>query len=515
MSDCISGTEFAQFLVTQLPVYDELIIRDIRPEDGWIGHVETGQWEPFSGNEHTFDRFRQVMPNVTKEWQDMPSGSCIGSPCDPNENFIGWGWDRVTYGLERQSWVTDLLCFDQILTVTRAKEHFAQIVSDILRPATSRIMSFYLRKRAADNAKEKWVANSTMTEFTYTWQVVGDEEIYMLPSAIPTSKLTPQMLQRRVGRLMFEGYFGHQPFKDMPPLIELVTDYNTLWDLDKAAADSNVNDKWRFQEWEAANKFYKYSFNGQLGQYVTRVDPFIIRFNHRPDPSGNPNRMQVVLPYENVAATQGIGSEYNQDFENAQYQWSHIWHRRAGMVLVARTESVNPLMPFANRSLGGQWQFVMDNLGEDCNGRAIENKRRNKGQFLADFVLSFKPQYTEFSETIFHLREPAFVVEIGTCASDPGYPTQDYNSANDRCEGSNLIFTPVQDDEGNYVLAANSATCDGVAVTHSAISEANLNSLLTAMNANLSSLGLWILEGTQLLLTENTCSGDVVLDWVV
>ena len=65
------------------------------------------------------------------------------------------------------------------------------------------------------------------------------------------------------------------------------------------------------------------------------------------------------------------------------------------MVLVARTQSVNPLMPFANRSLGGQWQFVMDNLGADCNGVAIENKRRNKGQFLAHFVLSYKPQYTE------------------------------------------------------------------------------------------------------------------------
>lgn len=509
MSDCVSGTQFAEYLVTQTPVYDDLIIRDIRPEDGWIGHVETGQWEPFSNTEHTFDRFRQVMPNVTKEWATVDNGSCIGTPCDPPENCIGWGYDRVTYFQERQSWVTQLLCFDQILSVTRAKEHFAQIVSDILRPSTSRIMSFYLRKRAADHAKKKWVADATMTEFTYTWSVVGDEEIYMIPTAEPTSKLTPQMLQRRVNRLWFEGYFGKQPFRDMPPLIELVTDYQTLWDLDKAAADSNVNDKWRFQEWEAANKFYKYAFNGQLGQYVTRVDPFIIRFNKSGD-----LEFQVVLPYRNVAATQGIGSEANPDFDEAQYQWSHIWHRRALMILVARTETVNPMMPFANRSLGGQWQFVMDNLGQDCNGVAIENKRRNKGQFLADFVLSAKPQYTEFSELIFHKREPAYITTVDTCAADPGYPTQYYDSCNDRCLESALSFTPVQDDEGNYVLAENSATCDGVAVVHAAISAANLNTLLTAMNANLSALGLWILEGTTLILTESTCD-DVVLDWVV
>ena len=515
MPACVQDRQFTQFLVTQTPVYDELIIRDIRPEDGWIGHIETGQWEPFSNTTHVFDRFRQVMPNVTKPWTDMPVGSCMGAPCDPDENCIGWGWDRVTYGLERQSWVTDLLCFDQILTVTRAKEHFAQIVEDILRPATSRIMSFYLRKRAADNAKFKWVADATMTNFTYTWSVVGNDEIYMTPTAVPTSKLTPQMLQRRIGRLMFEGYFGKQPFKDMPPLVELVTDYNTLWDLDKAAVDSNVNDKWRFQEWEAANKFYKYAFNGQLGQYVTRVDPFIIRFNLSPDPAHSPIRMQVVLPYRNVAATQGIGSEYNIDFENAQYQWSHIWHRRAGMVLVARTESVNPLMPFANRSLGGQWQFVMDNLGADCNGVPIENKRRNKGQFLADFVLSYKPQYTEFSELIFHKCEPAYIVTIDTCAADPGYPFQYYDSCNDRCEGANISFTPVQDGSGNYVIAANTITCEGVAQVVTAISEATLPDLVNALNTQASALGVWLLEGTLVILTESTCAGEVVVPFVV
>lgn len=512
MASCVTGTAFAEYLVSQTPVYDDLIIRDIRPEDGWIGHVETGQWEPFTNNTHVFDRFRQVMPNVTKEWAATSAGSCIGTPCDPNENLIGWGYDRVEYSLEQQSWVTDLLCFDQILMVTRAKEHFAQIVSDILRPATSRIMSFYLRKRAADNAGKKWVASAAMTEFTYTWSVVGNEEIYMIPSAVPTSKLTPQMLQRRVGRLMFEGYFGKQPFKDMPPLIELVTDYNTLWDLDKAAADSNVNDKWRFQEWEAANKFYKYAFNGQLGQYVTRVDPFIIRFNHSPDPAGSANRMQVVLPYRNVAATQGIGSEYNPDFETAQFQWSHIWHRRAGMVLVARTESVNPLMPFANRSLGGQWQFVMDNLGADCNGRPIENKRRNKGQFLADFKLAFKPQYTEFSELIFHKREAAVITVIDTCAADPGYPYQYYNSSNDRCEGSTLSFEPTENSDGDYCFNANTVTCDGTVVVGPAICVATLVDLVTELNANYSSLGLWIQEGTTILLTEPTCN-DVSITW--
>jgi len=505
---CITPQEFTQYLVTQLPVYDREIIRDIRPEDGWIGHVETGVWEAFSGVEHTYDRFRQVMPNVTKEWEAMPTGSCVGSPCDPPFNRIGWGWERNTYFQERQYWETDLLCYDQIMTVTRAKEHFGQIISDILKPATSRIMSFFLRKRAADHAGVKWVADATMTNFTYTWEQTGDQEIYMIPTAEPTSKLTPQMLQRRVNRLRLVGYMGKMPFRDMPPLIELVTDDETMWELDKAITNSNISDKWRYNDWGMANRYYKYFFTGQLGDYVYRNDPFVLRFNKVSN-----LRFQVVLPYRNVATTEGIGSEPNPDYETAQFQWSCIWHRRALQILVARAESVNSLMPFAQRSLAGDWQFVMDNLGEDCQGRAIDNKLRNKGQFVASFQMAAKPQYTEFAELIFHKREPAYVVAVDTCAADPGYPYQYYTSSNAVCS-TDSIFTPQQDADGNYVIAANTITCDGVAYVTTAISEATLPDLVNALNTQASQIGLWILDGVQVLLTESACEGEVIVPFV-
>jgi hypothetical protein len=91
-------------------------------------------------------------------------------------------------------------------------------------------------------------------------------------------------------------------------------------------------------------------------------------------------------------------------------------------------------MPFSSRNFGGKWQFVMHDLGEDACGRTIENKRGNKGQFIADFKLAIRPMYTEFVEAIFYKREPSCLITIDTCATDPGYPTQDYDSCNDTCD---------------------------------------------------------------------------------
>lgn len=436
----VSCDKFTQFLVDQQPRYDKLILQDIRPTDGWIGHVSMGQFPAFDGTEHTLDRFNTVWPDTTQAWNSVSAGNCIGTPCDKTEHTIGWGSTRITYGLEEQNWQTQLLCFDQLMHITHAREQFRQIISDILKPATSAIMSQFLRKRTLDHAGKKWVADAAQTEFTFDWVLSGTSETYLDVSVVPASKLTPQMLQRRVNRLMREGYWGKQPFKDMPPLIELVVDMETTWELDRSVSLLSIGDKWRFTEWDAANKYYRYGFSGTLGNYAVRVDPFQMRFNYVGQIGVAPNthRFQIVLPYRNVTSggaggEDGLKSESNPDYDNAQYALGFISHKKGLEVLVSDTASVNSEMPFSSRNFGGKWQFVMDNLGADCHGCVIENKRRNKGQFIADFKLAVRPMYTEFLEAIFYKRERACVVEIDTCGTDPGYPTQDYDSANIPC----------------------------------------------------------------------------------
>jgi hypothetical protein len=446
----ISCQKFTQYLVDQLPVYDRLILSDIRPTDSWILNVDTGTFEAYSGVEHTLDRFRHVFPNTTKVWNRTTDASCVGTPCDKTEHCIGWGASRITYFLEEQSWQTPLLCFDQEMHVTKAKEHFRQIISDILRPATTDIMSNFLRKRALQFADKKFIANRTMTEFTFTWTVVGDEEIFFDCSANPATvfKLVPQMLQSRFEPLMRRGYGGMNPFKETAPYIELVTDISTAWELDKLGGQTgvggvpSVSGNWRFTQWDSANAYWRYGFSGQIGNFMVRCDPMGLRFNFVRDlgagVGANRFRYQVVLPYVNQVTSgaggdPGLGSVENPDFDRAQFRITYIWHKKGLQALVADATPVNPEMPFSSRNFGGKWQFVMDNLGTGVNGCVVENKRRNKGQFIADFKLAIRPLYTEFIIVFFHRGEPFCVPEISNCSVDPGYPTQTYNSCNAVC----------------------------------------------------------------------------------
>lgn len=454
MSNC-TGESFAQFLVDQQPHYDKLILETVRPVDGWIGHVATGQYEAGVGTSLYQDRLETTYPDTTQVWTSVSGGTnCVGTPCDPVENCIGYGATRRTYSLETQSWASALFCYDQLLPISHAKQHFRQIISKVLRPATNIIMSNFLRRRAAFWADKKWVANGTMSDFIYTWQTIGTQELFLLTSQMPTSKLTPAMLQRQVQPLIAAGYFGENPYagQDMLPLLELVTDMDTTWELDHMGGTQGIGggipsiaSNWRFQQWDAASKYWRYGLTGQLGNYAVRVDPEQLRFNFV-GASGNatyPFKFQVVLPFRNVASSgaggaAGIKSEPNPDWFLARYRWSFIWHKKAMEVLTQESPSINTEMPFMTRNFGGKWFFAMDNLtcGTDVNGNpiAVDNSRRNKGMFKADFRLAIRPLYTEYAQLIMHMGEPQCVVTVAPCTADPGYPTQNYNSCNTECD---------------------------------------------------------------------------------
>jgi hypothetical protein len=176
---------------------------------------------------------------------------------------------------------------------------------------------------------------------------------------------------------------------------------------------------------------------------MVRTDPMGLRFQYREDlgagAAPNRYRYQVVLPYVNETTSgaggqAGLGSVENEDFDNADFAISYIWHKKGLDCLVADATPINPEMPFSARNFGGKWQFVMDNLGTDVNGCVIENKRRNKGQFIADFKMAIRPLYTEFINVFFHRREPMCVPEVSNCNATQSYTTQSYDSCNAGCD---------------------------------------------------------------------------------
>lgn len=533
--DIISCDKFPQFFVDQTPHFDEMIMYDIRPTDGWLGNVKTGSTPMGTPTEITQDRFKHVFPNVTKQWERVNVSSCFNRPCDPNEHTIGWGAERRTYFAEQQAWQTPLLCYDQDMHVTHAEQHIEQLITDILRPATTTISSYFLRKRHLQWADKRWVANRNMGTFTYQWTVVGDEEIFFDCSVAPTNvfKLAPQMLQYQWEPLMAQGYGGKNPFSDTAPFVELVTDIDTCWELDKlggqtgvgVANNPSVSANWRFEQWGAANKYWRYGFSGQLGNFLVRTDMQGLRFNFILDlgagAAPNRYRYQFIMPYRNVVtsgagSSPGLGSQYNEDFKKAQFAISQIHHKSGMELLVPDARPLNPEVPFGHRDFGGRWRFAMHDLGTDVNGCVIANKWENKGQFISMFKYYIRPLHTEFLQAIFHKREPMCVPEINTCSPSPGYPTQTYTSENDTCPATAVVltFTPVRKSStGTYEILANTVLCNGDNVDNGAITgSATLAALVVLLEADaaLGALGTWAVSGSNITLTGDVCNNAIL-----
>ncbi len=305
-------------------------------------------------------------------------------------------------------------------------------------------------------SKYKYVANSSKSSFTFQWTLGGaalDEEIFFDTNINPNNVflLAPQMLQSVFSPLMRVGYAGKNPFKDTAPFIELVTDMDTCWLLDKLGGSQgvggvpSVTGNWRFTEWSAANEYWRYGFSGQVGNFMVRVDELGLRFNFVQDlgasangGNGNRFRYQIVLPYRNgvtsgAGGASGLGSDENPDFDNAQFRLSFITHKMGMELLVPDAAPLNPEMPYGHRDFGGKWRFAMHDLGADSNGVAITNKWENKGQFISWFKYYVRPLHYEFMVSWFHKSEQQCIPNINTCHSDPGYPAQYYGSALPNC----------------------------------------------------------------------------------
>lgn len=443
------------------------------------------------------------------------------------------GATRLTYGLEEQNWATDLFCFDEIMSITHAQEMFNYWISKVLKPVAVTVQSDFARKRVAQYADNKYIANrffgQAASNFVFNWVDAGDgKQIYIDTNAPPASvfKLTPQMLQRLVDPLLRIGALGENPFEGtMPSMLELVTDEQTKWELDRLGGQQgiggipSISGNWRFTDWDAASKFWQYGFTGTIGNFAMRTDAMGLRFNFVGVVAGL-YRYQVVKPYKNIPSSgagnqPGIKSVNNPDFDNAQFAFSYIFNPLGVEVLTADSEAVNPAMPFARRNWAGQWKWVMHDLGADINGCVIENKRGNKGQFIADFKQAIAPNYTEFLVLMFHKREPSCVVEISTCNTDPGYPAQSYASVNAGCIGegpdgplsTTITFTPVINaTSGTYQIASDSFVCEGSPVSHGAISgSTTVAALVVQLNSVLGVAGVWAVSGGNVTLT-GTCS---------
>lgn len=519
--------KFTQYLSKKIEHLDLEFIRTLHPIDTWVGHVATEEWKPGDGVEHTFDRLENVFPDLRGGWEDVTTGNCIGTPCHPSETEIGWGFTRASYKLQRKAYNTKLICFDDVLSVDRVQEQFTQIVRN-LRRCSSIISSHRLRTEGLRVAGKLWILrNNTLVSGTGTWNA---DMTQLTISAEPTSKLTASHLQRRVQPQIRYGALGEELNKGGAPMLEYVTSMDEIWNL--SAGNPALSDHWNFQEFEgAASAYTKYGWSGKVGNFALRDDTFQLRFNINRVNADGSVVLDLVFPYQNIAATEGIKEDVNTGFDSAPVKIDFIWHRMGMVSKVRTTQQINPMMPFAARDFAGKWQFVMDNLTcgtvpvlNNTTGAVVnipipvDNKRRNQGQFIADFSFGTQGVHPEFIEAFVALRDEACIVDVPKCQADPGYPAQHYSSANDDCPtaSTTITFTPVLNSTTNtYEILRNTIQCNGVEIVHEPITGTKtLATLVDQLNSLVSPLGTWAVSGGNITLEGTTCT-TAAMPWTI
>ncbi len=503
----ISCKQFSDYLIRRAEHFDSDIIKDITPTQGWIGHVSTGPFPAGEGVTRQFDKFHRVQPDMSAAWSDVTSTGCVGTPCDKTETEIGFGYTQEEYSLQEKSYKTQMFCFDLIMSADRAKEQFGHLI-EILRDSSSTIISDRMKTEAFRIAGNKVLTGLTGigVNIPFTYTSTGNL-ITVTPNALPDSVLTIDILQRWVQPLIFEGYTGAAGLPNS--MFELVTDFETAWNLREG--NSSLTNSFQFTDFAQGGQLYKYGITDAIGNFGIRIDAAPMRFL---ETGGVLHR---VFPYKNQAASGGYGGAgiqgvVNQDYIDAPYQIDFIHHRMAMKSMTRSTEVINSMMPFAQRDFGGKWQFVMDNLGADANGCVIENKRRNKGMFIADYSMATKPERPEWEVAILSKRQRSCAAVTSVCTefTPATYTAQDYSSSNEACENTVVITKGA----GAYPITidASSITCNGYNVAHAAsASLANQAAVLSFLNTELSELGSWVASGASNVALEGAVCTAVTI----
>jgi hypothetical protein len=434
-----SCSSYFDFLFDEEPHYDKDLLKDWFPtDDAWIGHVATMPWDSFTGTSHVYEKTHVQFPDLSQAWNvfDTQDSQCVNNACTPSSVTVGWGAEIKNYGRVRQSYSTNVLCFDQINTRAKAVMQLAEIIKGI-KNITKWVWSDYNRVNSlqlADvinicgSALQTVQIGSTTFSGNLTKIVLGSD------SLLPTSMLTIQYLQRFYEVLSGFGYFKNDTVPKSG-IMKLITDPISANYL--VEQNPQLISGFKYDDFVKGGALFRYGMSKGIGNFGIAFDHWPARFYPANDGKGTLLR---VWPYVNVPTTIGSKAVVNPQWIVAPVQYSCIWHPEAMRRATISLKSVNPEMPFLTRDLGGKWKFtgpesdsfvVTDPItGTTC---VIDNKRRNQGLFWSDFETGYRYEYPEWKACILHLRDPGAVTDSPPCSVAPSYVTQSFAGYNPVC----------------------------------------------------------------------------------
>lgn len=406
--DCL---KFSSFLFRRTPNFLKEVVTDMIPRDVvWTSLYQNKTWDSFTGTTHTWDRIHVAHSNDAGDWETVDAGACVMNICDPSARSIDWGSTRNTFSKFRRSYKTRILCLDQLRNVEEATEQLDAIWKGLARVPED-VNSNFLRYNAALGSNKIYICGSAGTTVTTTASMFTNGlSIVDLggSGSLPTSKLQMPYLQQQIPSLQYNGYFEG----DFTPTgkFQLVSDMQSIMEL--CNANPALTQMYNSADFEKGGQYFQYGAMMGCGNFLFKIDPFPARFYH----AGN-GKLRRVWPFPNVAATVGIKPQLDPLYEAAPYQMSIIPHRLARTIFVGEIPSIHPEFKFGARDLYGKWTWINDaflqgydpNTGATCT---MENPRRNKGYFLADFEAGVQNARPELECVIFHVREAATVADV-------------------------------------------------------------------------------------------------------
>ncbi len=414
---------FFDYLFDRTPHWDAKVERDWFPtDDSWVGQLEMMAWEPRTGTSHTWDRVHVGAPDLTGCWEEVSfeDEQCVDNACDPASKVVSWGSTRKSYTYSRQRIKTMPLCFDQINTRALAEEQVSSIVEG-LKDIVKMYKSDFFRRNSLQKADFIYICddrNSSVAIDAGTFNVDCTEIDLESADNVPQSQLTIPYLQRQWAPLQYNGYFRS---KFVPNgILKLITDPIVAWQLEQG--NPALVEKYRYSDFTKGGELFKYGMSTAVGNVGISYDPFPMRFNHI-----GGGVLRRVFPYVNAATTIGVKKQFDPAYENAEIQYSPIWHPSAMVALLPTLRSVSPEAPFFNRDLFGKWYFLGGNrdrsfvatdpsTGDVCT---IDNTAGNKGLWWTDMSAGIKFVRPEIVRGILHLREPGCLANSPRCSPDP------------------------------------------------------------------------------------------------
>jgi len=408
---------FNSFLIQHVPNWETELSRDRFPTNTlYNGMYPAGDWPSGVGTELTWERIHVASPNDNGCWDEVNTTACVGKPCDPSRNVIGWGMSSEVYGKHRRIYETIPLCFDQLRDTTHGIERIQQIYEGLKR-VPDKIMSDYMRQWTLRSGGTIYIAGSADTRITITDDTFTNTcNRIDLGSAdnLPTSKLTMQYLNNHYPELLGNGYFDRD--YNIDGLVTITSDMQTWQDLSNA--NPQLYPMYTGADFMKGGKYYAYGVMARVGQFLFKLDSEQLRYRHI-----GGGVLERIYPYENEDATIGLKPKYSTAYNNAPYARYHVYNTQSRKVKYPNAKSGSDLK-FGDRMYNGQWQwsnpdvliYTDPNTGVECT---LNNDFHNKGKFIAWYEIGVKTEYPLIEMNIIAQRQNAVVTDNPYCGDIP------------------------------------------------------------------------------------------------